>query len=437
MPNRRTPPNIYLPPATYLPKARHWTLRNGLQVVAIGGAKAPILRLELIFDAGRPYERQRLLARAANQLITEGSRSKSAAELERFFEYYGTSLRTPNHFDTGHLVVFTILSHLPHILPVLAEVIAEPAFTEADFAIFIKRSKQALREDLSDPDTIAYRHFTEDVFGPDHPYGYNGQLEDYKTLSLPDVKAHYKRTYGAANAKLLVAGQINAEVEALIDRYLGQLPSGEAQQAEQWTEQKERPGLLQIQRPKAQQSLIRQGGQLFSRDHPDYPGMTVLNTIFGGFFGSRLMRNIREDKGYTYGIDSSIDFMRHGGFLTIAADVANENLSKVRQEIALEIEKLQQDRVSPSELDLVRAFLLGDLLAEVDGPMNIAERYQTILVENSQTEHFDRLVDEVRSIDADRIRELAQTYLNTSAFWEVVLGGAKTIAGAKQLEKEA
>lgn len=435
MPNRRTPPKIYLPPATHLPKARRWTLHNGLEVVAIGGAKAPIIRLELIFDAGRPYEQQRLVARAANQLITEGTQSKSAAELESFFEYYGTSLRTPNHFDTSHLVVFTILSHLPHILPILAEVVAAPAFTEADFAIFVKRSRQALREDLSDPDTIAYRHFTEYVFGSHHPYGYNGMLADYNTLALADVQAHHQRTYGAANAKLLLAGQIDSTVEALIDRYLGQLPSGQAQEAEQWQEQSQPPHLLQLRRPKAQQTLIRQGGQLFRRDHPDYPGMTVLNTILGGFFGSRLMRNIREDKGYTYGIDSSIDFMRHGGFLTIAADVANENLAKVRQEIALEIEKLQQDLVSTAELDLVRAYLLGNLLAEVDGPMNIAERYQTILIEQSQTEHFDRLIEEVHSIDAQRLQQLAQTYLRPEALWEVVVGGAKTLEGAKPLEK--
>lgn len=434
MPNRRTPPTIFLPQASHLPKPTYWTLRNGLQVVGIPGAKTPILRIELIFDAGRPFEQQRLVARAANQLIAEGTQSMSASELENFFEFYGTSLRTPSLFDTGNLIVFTILPHLEKLLPVLAEVIAAPAFTEADFLLFVKRARQSLREDLSDPDTIAYRYFTEFVFGKDHPYGYNATLEDYNQLALEDVKNHHQRTYGAANAKLLVAGQINRQVEELLDRYLGQIPTGQAQAPEQWAPQLQAPTTYQLYRPKAQQTLIRQGRQLFQRDHPDYAGMSVLNTILGGFFGSRLMRNIREDKGYTYGIDSSIDFMRHGGYLTIAADVANENLAKVRKEIRLEIEKLQQDLVPTAELELVRAYLLGNLLMEVDGPMNIAERYQTVLIENSQTNHFDQLIDEVSSISAESIRQLAQTYLGTNGDWEVIVGGAAPLKKVAQIK---
>lgn len=433
MPDRRIPPPVALPRALGLPPAREWTLANGLRVVAIEGAKTPILRLELLFDAGRPFEQQRLVARATNQLLTEGTLSRTAADLESFFEYFGTSLRTPNVFDTGHLALYTILPHLERILPVVAEVIAEPAFGPADFSTYVKRSRQALREDLTDPDTIAYRHFTELVFGSGHPYGYNGYLEDYQQLRREDVVAHHKNAYGAANATLLLAGQVTPAVESLLDRYLGQLPVGQQLSPEKWSEQTESPTLWQLRRPRAQQTLIRRGRRLFTRNHADYPGVSVLNTIFGGYFGSRLMKNIREDKGFTYGIDSSIDFMRFGGYMTIAADVANENLVAVRREIDKEIDKLQQDLVGEAELDMVRAYLLGSLLTEMDGPMNVAERYQTSLVEAVEPAHFDRLIDTVRHLTPNEIRDLAGKYLGKKDDVELIVGGAKQLTEARTL----
>lgn len=433
MPDRHLPPIVQLPRAMPLPPAREWTLSNGLKVVAIEGAATPILRIEVIFDAGRPFERQRLVARSTNQLIGEGTKRMDGATLEEFFEFYGTSLGTPNVFDTGHLVVYTIHDHLEKLLPVFAEVIAEPAFSKKEFTTYVKRSRQGLKEDLTDPDTIAYRHFTEYMFGSDHPYGYNGTLDDYGSLQLKDIVNHHERTYGAKNATLLVAGQLNSKVEELLERYLGQLPSGKAQLPEQWAEQQILPSLRQMYRPKAQQTLIRRGHQLFLRDHEDYPAFSVLNTVFGGYFGSRLMRNIREDKGFTYGIESGFDFMRFNGYFTINADVANENVVDVRREINHEITKLQTDLVTDTELELVRSYLLGSLLSDVDGPLNIAQRYQICLVERSSPDHFARLLDTVHHISAQQLRDVAQRYLRLSGDWEVIVGGAKMLDGATKI----
>ncbi|MEM9836990.1 MAG: pitrilysin family protein [Bacteroidota bacterium] len=433
MPNRQIPPTVHLPAVTSLPPARHWTLSNGLRVIAVGGATQPIIGLNVVFNAGRPYERQRLVARATNQLIAEGTRRRNGAALEEYFEFYGTSLRTPNLFDVGSLEVYTIHDHLAKVLPVFAEVMIEPAFSEKEFVTFVKRSRQGLREDLTDPDTIAYRYFTEFIFGEQHPYGYNGSLQDYSALRLADVKAHYARTYGAQNATLIVSGQLNQNVENLIERYLGQLPLGALQVPESLVEQTARPGVWQLHRPKAQQTLIRRGQALFTRNHPDYPGMSVLNTIFGGYFGSRLMRNIREDKGYTYGIESGIDFMRFGGFLTISADVANENLTNVRREINREIEKLRTDLIPETELGLVRSYLLGSLLGEIDGPLNVAQRYQLSEIEAVSPDHFAKLLDTIRHISSQELRELAQKYLRLSGDWEVIVGGAKQLDEARSI----
>lgn len=426
------PPLIRLPQSIDLPPARQWSLSNGLKVVAVGGANTPILRLEMIFNAGRPYETGGLIARATNQLLNESTRQRSGAELEDFFEFYGTSLQTPNVFDTGHVAVYTILEHLEAILPVFAEVIAEPAFSDKDFETFIRRSKQDLREDLTDPDTLAYRHFTEKVFGEDHPYGYNSFPKDYDKLDLSAIKAFHQSAYQAGNATLLIGGMVTEEVENLLERHLSQLPSGARLQAGPFNITGE-PGLYQLHRPRAAQTMIRRGGPLFSRGHQDYAGITVLNTIFGGYFGSRLMRNIREEKGYTYGIESNVDFMRFGGYLTISADVANENVDRVRSEIDAEIDKLKSDLVSTDELDTVRAFLLGSLLHNIDGPLNVSDRYQMTIIEDVDPDHFPHLMDTIKHISPAELRELAVKYLGTESDREIVVGGAKRMEGALKL----
>lgn len=433
MPAFSTPPPVRLPKSIDLPPAQRWTLSNGLEVVAVSGAKTPILRLEMIFNAGRPYESGRLIARTTNQLLAEGTRQYSAAELEDFFEFYGTNLQTPNVFDTGHLAVYTILPHLEKILPVFAEVLAEPAFREEDFNTFVRRSRQGLREDLTDPDTLAYRHFTEKIFGTDHPYGYNSFVEDYQNLALDEVKRFHANAYHATNATLLVSGMVTNEVAKLLERHLGQLKPGNPLAVGPFPENGI-PGLFQLHRPKASQTMIRRGKPLFNRSHADYPGITMLNMVFGGYFGSRLMRNIREEKGYTYGIESSVDFMRFGGYLTISADVANENLGLVRQEINREIDKIQTDLIPATELDTVRAYLLGTLLHNIDGPLNISDRYQMTLIEDVDPGHFPKLVDAVHHITAEELRALAQKYLVADGEREVIVGGAALLDNATMLD---
>ena len=420
-------PPVKIPRVPALPPAREWTLGNGLRVVAVHVSQAPILTVELIWRAGRPYEAQPLLAAATNALLTEGSQHHSATELEALFEQYGTSLHTPDEYDTAHLRLPTILKQAPRLLPVMAEVAATPAFTPKSLRRYVKRSKQALREDLDDPDTLAYRLLSEAVFGERHPYGYGGTKEQYAALTVGAVRGHYERYYGAANATLRVVGQLSTEVETLLEATFGQLPVGGVVAVPDYPLPDTSPQLLQRHRPRAQQTMIRRGRRGFRITDPDYPGLCVLETILGGYYGSRLMRNIREEKGYTYGIDSDLDTYRFDGTFGIAADVANENLTAVRQEILTEMDKLHQDLVPARELDMVRAYLIGGLIMDLDGPLAVSRRYRSAIIkEYDPVAHLRRLDETIRGITAEEVRTLARRYLRPELDWEVVVGGAPT-----------
>ena len=392
--------------------------------MAVHVSQAPILAVEMIWRAGRPYEAQRFLAGATNALLLEGTARRPASELEGLFEQYGTSLEAPEDFDTANLSLATIVKHAPRLLPEMAEVIAAPAFTDRALKRYRKRSRQQLREDLQDPDTLAYRYLSEATFGADHPYGYGGTKEDYDALTTAAVRDHYGRYYGAANATLRVVGKLSPEVERLLESTFGQLPAGPTVTLPEYPEPRTRPEYIAVRRPRAQQTMIRRGRRGIRVTDADYPGLAVLETVLGGYYGSRLMRNIREEKGFTYGIDSDLDTYRFDGTLGIAADVANENLDEVRAEILVEMDKLRQERIPAGELDMVRAYLLGGLIMDLDGPLAISSRYRSAIVKDYHAvDHLRRLDETIRTITAEEIRDLAGRYLDPAGDWEVVLGG--------------
>jgi predicted Zn-dependent peptidase len=392
------------------------------------------MRVEMIWDAGRPFEHKKLQAGATADMLVEGTRQRSAGDLEAYFEQFGTALVQPDLMDTANLALSTIIRHADEVLPVMAEVIAEPAFDEANFRKFMKRRKQRLREGMSDNDTLAFRLITEAVFGPDNPYGYNGYKENYDRLTADDIRSFHKSHFHAGNATLYVAGHITSKVEEMLERSFGQLPTGERAKSPTLPATPDQTQILQVSRPRAQQTMIRRGRRGIQIGSADYGGLIVLETIFGGYFSSRLMKNIREEKGYTYGIDSELDTYRHDGSFSVSADVANENLAAVRREIDIEIDKLLQHPVPKAELDMVRAYLAGSISMELDGPFGHGFRHRSALIKGYEPESLLRNLDEaVRGISPAEIQDLAQKYLSKGDDFEVILGGADVVEGAQQI----
>jgi len=390
----------------------------------------------MIWDAGRPYESQRLLAGFTDDLIAEGTTKRSAAAIEAFFEQYGTGLQQPNLMDTANLSLSTIHRHAPEVLPVMAEVIAHTAVTEASVQRELRRRKQQLRENLSDNDTLAFRYITEAVYGHAHPYGYNSTIEDYDRLTTPLVRQFQRDHYHAGNGTLLVIGKLNTAMEQLLEDTFGQLPQGPKVVAPALPRLPQDFGTYQLEKPRAQQTMIRMGRGGVNIKHPDYPGLMILDTIFGGYFGSRLMRNIREEKGFTYGIESDLETYRFDGSFGISADVANENLGNVRREIRTEVDKLLQHQVPTAELDMVRAYLLGSIAMELDGHFGHGWRYRSALIKDYEPIGFLRDLDTaVREISPPEILDLAHRYLNLEEWFEVIVGGAGNIPGARQITR--
>ncbi|MFT5164813.1 MAG: zinc protease [Saprospiraceae bacterium] len=422
MPDRRNAPLINQIEQIDLPSPNKYFLDNGIPVYEINKGTQEIIKIEVVFHAGRPYEQKKLAARATASLIKEGSVHRSSAEISETIDFYGGTLGTPYNLDTSNIVLYSLNRHFEQLLPLAAEAIKTPVFPQDELEAYIKKSKQSLQVDLQKNDVVAYRKITEFIFGADHPYGYNSFPETYDFLSRKDLLDHHQKNYTKDNCSIFISGKSSPEIIGLLNQYLGkEMPQGKSMLN---FFPKEIPTAAKVKIPHADnvQTAIRIGRKLFNRKHEDYNGMYLVNTILGGYFGSRLMNNIREDKGYTYNIYSAIDTMHEDGCFYIGTEVGNEFAEATKEEIYKEIYLLQNEYVEEQELQMVRNYLLGNLLTMLDGPFNIGEVIKTMVIEDLSTEAFDSLVQTIKTISPEEIQSLAKKYFKPEDLWEVIVG---------------
>ncbi len=425
MPNRKVPPPIHDIQRLQLPPVETARLDNGIPVHLIKMGSQEVLKLEILFHAGRPYEDKRLVGRATSRLLREGTAHYSSAQIAEQVDFYGATLNIPINLDTSSVVLYTLSKHLEALLPLVADMLTQPRFEEEELENYIKRCIQSLQVELSKNEVVAYRTITELIFGQDHPYGYNSVAETYESLSRQDLLRHFETMYHGGNCQILLSGGIKADALDLLNRYLGKTLRSGARAQPQLTKTISQSEKQWIERPDTLQAAIRIGGRFHAKKHEDYHGFYVLNTVLGGYFGSRLMTNIREDKGYTYNIFSTVDSFHHEGCFYIGTEVGNDFAKATITEIYREINRLREDLIPAEEMLMLRNYLLGSWLSSIDGPFNVASIVRTLVVEGLSFDDFDRSVACIREISPEELRELARRYLNPEDLWEVVVGESK------------
>lgn len=422
MPNRARAPRISQIKHIDLPDIDVITLDNGVPLFVVHSGTQELARLEVVFHAGRPYESKRLAARASAAQIREGSVHRTSAQVAEHFDFFGSEFSNPYHMDTVNLSIVALNKHLEQVLPVFSELLNSPAYPAAELDNFIQRNQQKLLVDLSQNDVIAYRQITEMIFGADHPYGYNSMPDTYAALTTQDLHDHFNKTCTTGNCMIFASGMVDASVVTLLNQQLGQAIRPGAPVSAHISEPNNRPEKIYIQRPKSHQTAIRIGRKLFTKHHPDYHKMAVVNTILGGYFGSRLMSSVREEKGYTYNIYSSLETMRFDGYFYIATETGNEVVQDALNQIYVEIELLQEQLVPQKELDLAKSYLMGGMLSQIDGPFNTIDLARSLTTELLPLSFFKEAMDTIREITPEEIRTLAQRYLQREEMWEILVG---------------
>lgn len=396
-------------------------LDNGLPVHWLSAGVQEVVSIDWVFPAGLWFEPKPMVSDAVAALLKNGTARHSAQEINESLEFFGATLRATAGDDFGTVSLYCLSRHLPRLLPMVFELLTESTFPETELAIFKQNAIQRFLVNDRQCEFVANQIIEAQLFGPSHPYGRFLKKEKFEALMRDDLVAFYKQHYGLANARIFLSGKVGAQEIGWLNEVFGRATLAPVSVSQVSfapfapTERKE----FVLNDENGVQAAIRIARQFPTRHHPDFAPMVVLNTLFGGYFGSRLMSNIREEKGYTYGIYSSLSPMIHAGSLTIHTEVGRDVLEPAAAEIYREMERLRQEPVDPSELQLVKNYLLGNLLGDLDGPFQIMQRWRTLLLYGQTGAHFDENVRIYKSITPDTLHELAHRYLNPDDFLEV------------------
>ena len=298
-----------------------------------------------------------------------------------------------------------------------------PIFPASELETYIRNNKQRLIVENEKVSSLARRKFNEVIFGEKHPYGYFVQTSDFDKLKREHLNEHFKKKYSPSNCVIIVSGLVKDDSVKLLNKFFGltKITTKILNSSQQAFTPSTRKKHL-IEKKGAVQSALRIGKPFFNRAHPDYPGMAVLNTILGGYFGSRLMSNIREDKGYTYGIGSAVASMKQDGYFFISTEVGADVTNAAIEEIYKEIEILKDEHVDNEELEMARNYMLGTFLKGMDGAFQLAERFKSIYLYDLDYSYYDRYLQKIKTIQADELRDLARKYFDLSGFYEIVVG---------------
>lgn len=400
-----------------------YVLDNGVEVYAIDAGAQEVLQLEMVFYAGNSYESNNGVAAATSYMLKNGTSTKTAFEINEHFEYYGGYCNRGCQNEMASVSLHTLTKHLSVLLPVIKEMITDSIFPEAELAIYKQNSKQKLAVSLQKCDFVANRLIDAYLFGEDHPYGKYLVAADYDALTTSQLKNHFQQYYLNGNCVIFVAGKLPEDLFEQLNLQFGKLAL--------------KPGNVElIKTPIAPfatkkyrisndaegvQGAIRIARPFPNRHHPDFMKMMVLNTVFGGFFGSRLMSNIREDKGYTYGIHSYVQNQFQDTALMISTEAGKDVSEATVEEVYNEMKILREELIDEEELLLVRNYLIGNILGDLDGPFHIIGRWKNIILNNLGEQYFYDTVKMIKTITAEELKELANKYLQPEDFYELIV----------------
>ena len=392
--DRTTPPPIRQLSEFSITRPDRRTMKNGMPLNIIHAGTEDVVRFDLLIGGGQWNQEQPLQAMFANRMLREGAGNLTSSQIAERLDYYGAWLELSSSVNYGFITLYSLNKYFARTLAVISEMIKAPTFPAKELSVVADTNKQ--------------------------------QFLVNSTRITPEVlRSFYRKYYHSGNCSVYISGKVTSEIIRCIEDNLGSGQWGEVTEKAKTmlvplvTTKEKR---IFIEREDALQSSLKMGCFVMDRHHPDFLKARVMVTLFGGYFGSRLMSNIREDKGYTYGIGAGIVSYPETGILTVSTEAANEYVDSIITEVYREMDKLCNDLVPQEELEMVKNYMLGDLCRSYEGPFSLSDAWIYIETAGLDERFFIRSLDAIRGITREEIRILAQKYFCKENLIEVIAG---------------
>ena len=400
-------------------------MKNGMALNIIEAGTQEVVRLDVLIGAGQWHQTQSLQALFATRMLREGTSSMTSAQIAEKLDYYGAWLELSSSPNCGFITLYSLNKYFPHTMAIIADMLMNPSYPEKELEVVLESNRQQFLVNSQRVEVISRKQFNRSLFCEDHPFGRFAVEEDYGRITPEALREFYRKHYHSGNCSVYVSGKVTPEIVRCIERNLGDEPWGiigkvaplEYFEPKQTTEKREFD-----EKSDALQSSLKMGCFVMDRLHSDFLKTRAMVTLFGGYFGSRLMSNIREDKGYTYGIGAGVVNCPGSGVLAITTEADNQYIDAIIGEVYYEIDRLQNDLAPNDEVEMVRSYMLGDFCRAYEGPFSLSEAWIYTETAGLDDGFFERQIDSIRSVTSEEIRTLAQRYLCKEKLIEVVAG---------------
>ncbi|MFZ5971597.1 MAG: M16 family metallopeptidase [Bacteroidota bacterium] len=416
--NRSVAPPFVEADQFQLPSYEKEKLANGIDLFLVRHVQQEVLKIEIMFRAGKWYEPRPSVSHFTAQLLEKGTTKKSSTAIAEAFDRLGAHVEITPGYDYASVSLYGLVKNWQQAFALLIEIVTQPSFPAEELDLQKSIFLQNLKVNLEKNSFVASQQIRKNIFGAKHPYGSSVEEEQVQALQADMLRSFHRDAY-APQAVFVTAGagfDQTPLVQALAGWTNAHSPGNTAspEPALQKKQHLEKKDSMQTALRLARRSLLRQ--------HADYPAALLFNHILGGYFGSRLMKNIREDKGLTYGIYSSLQPFAHDSMWVIGADVNKENSELAVREIRAELQRLVNEPVPPDELTTARNHFLGALQSEVANPFSVTDKIKNLYLHTLPANYYQELFDQLRKLNASDIMRVATTHFDAATLHEVTVG---------------
>ncbi len=420
--DRSKAPQFSLPTEFALPAPQQFQLAGGSSVFYFSTPGIDAVKLEVIGNSSRSLlpNSHALIPSFTLQMLQEGTSKFTAQQLAELFDFHGAEVYPTLSYTQEGLSLLCIKKHLFTLLPTFISLFTEATFPEENLAKRKSQRALSLKMDQEKPSSRAGQLFKKGLFGQSHPFGQE-ITEAHISEITPALLQAYYQDHLWKDCSLFLSGDFTPhELEQLLDT-LNQLPLKQGAK-KQGLPAPVATTLLVEDRADAVQSSIRLGAWSIPKHHEDFPALAVFNTLLGGYFGSRLVKNIREDKGHTYGIHSSLVELDVYAYWVIAADVKKAHQEEVFEEIEKEIRILRTQLASPEEIEILKNYLIGQLFTKFSSPFDLIDQFKGVYYAGLDFSFYEKRFDYLKKFTAADLLSIGNRYFSSPDRVQVRVG---------------
>lgn len=418
--DRSVCPPIHEIKSIVVPEIETIKLKNGSRLHCMNVGTDEIVRVTVIVGVGLDVQEVPLSTRMVSSMLFEGTKKMTQSEVAEKFDFYGArKSMSPGMYASSYDLI-SLTKHLPKIIDVFTDSIFSPALREDDLKRLSKIMKTNMKDLFKRVDYLSDKNLDYMIFG-DNARLIHPELDDIDKLTVDDLNNIHSKYFHIENVEFVACGMITDEVKrVLVESFSNIEPTGYSKKVDNPLVMPDLDKKYTFLHKAGVQAGVCIGRQLFGRTNKDEKGVRFLNTILGGYFGSRLSSNIREEKGYTYGIYSDASINKHHGTLSISTQCDNKYVQDVIDETYKEMEVLCNENVSDEELDRVKNYLLGTMCSKYGNALAWnSELIRAVTSANGDElslAYINDFIDYIRSVSADDVKILAQKYFVKNEF---------------------